>query len=296
MTREGKQFNSVPSPDGELLSVIEYPVSGGSRLTILRALDGEFEKTFIAPDSLQFVESAWLENRNFVSGLSENGFGLYEIIGRDPDGKARLRKWLGPQPVMIDDLGAEKGCLTFISDRTGVEELYFLDLDSGELRQMSSTRYGLQSPCFSADGDTLYYSAVASSDQPETYRQGSMLYATAVADLPAKIVDFNDIYAWPVADSLSRQEAAFHAAPTEPARFSEPRNYSKIRLPRFHSWAPVFFNYDNFNSLSGENYYEIGSLGVTGFFKTTWEPVTGSSVIPRARILMTKRGGGIRGI
>ncbi|MGI5848276.1 MAG: hypothetical protein ACOX5T_09685 [Candidatus Cryptobacteroides sp.] len=267
LTREGKRFNSVPSPDGELLSVTEYPVSGGSRLTILRARDGELEKTFIAPDSLQFVESAWLEDRNFVSGLSENGFGLYEIIGRDPDGKAKLRKWLGPQPVMIDDLGVEKDCLTFISDRTGVEELYFLDPDSGELRQMSSTRYGLQYPCFNTAGDTLFYSAVASSDQPETYRQGSMLYATAVADLPAKIVDFNDIYAWPVADSLSRQEAAFHAAPAEPVRFSEPRNYSKIRLPRFHSWAPVFFNYDNFNSLSGENYYEVGSLGVTGFFQ-----------------------------
>lgn len=267
LTRHGKHFTPALSPDGKHLSVTEYPVSGGSRLDILNAENGRTEQAWIAPDSLQFVESAWAGNRHFVSGISENGFGIYEITGRDADGKAKLRKWLGPQPVSIDNLSFEKGCIAFISDRTGVEEYYFLNLQTGALQQLSSTRYGLQNPCFNAAGDTLYYTAVAASDRPETYRQGSMLYKTALADLPVKVADFNETHPWKVADILSAQEAKFHAAPQDKALVSAPQKYSKIRLPRFHSWAPVYFNYDNVSALTGDSFYQGGSIGATGIFQ-----------------------------
>ena len=267
LTHRGKLFSPAPSPDGKRLSVMEYPVPGGSRMEILDATDGRLLKAFTAPDSLQFTESVWVGERHFVSGLSDHGMGIYEITGRDEGGKAQLRHWLGPQPVTLLNLGFDRDGISFLCDRTGVAELYLMNPDDGTLQQLSTTRYGLQNFSFNAAGDTLCYTSSAASDRPETYRQGSMVYRTAVADLPVKTVDFNDIHAWSVADELSRQETAFHSGPAEGATFSAPRKYSRIRLPRFHSWAPVYFNYDNFSALTGDAYFQGGSIGATGVFQ-----------------------------
>jgi hypothetical protein len=64
----------------------------------------------------------------------------------------------------------------------------------------------------------------------------------------------------------------------------EPRKYSKARhLIKFHSWAPLWFDYDAIESLSGDFSYDTASLGLTGLFQndlgTAWGTV-GYSVHP----------------
>ena len=299
LTKKGRYFNPAPAPDGKVISVTEYPYSGGSRLVLLDAADGSVRESFIAPDSLQFTESAWIGERLFAAGLSENGMGVYEITGQNPDGKATLRQLLGPQPVTLSHLRtapalrwlvssvepqaqgpeqdralrqaqrpvSEDGQLTFLCDRTGVTELYSLDVESLTLRQLTSTRYGISSPAFKAD--TLYYSSLAASDRPQDYKQGRMMYATAVRDLPISKVSFEDIHKYPVAEGLTAQEAALGdtASMAPDVHFTQTRRYSKIRFPHIHSWAPVYFNYDNIESFSFDDYYKSASLGATAIFQ-----------------------------
>lgn len=275
LTKEGKYFNCQPSPDGSLIAAIDYPVSGGSRLCLLSAADGTVSKTYTSPDSLQFTESVWIGVRLFASALSEGGMGIYEITGRSADGKAALNKILGPQPVELDKLSVwpEGSCLSFTCDRTGVKELYVLNILSGQLRQVTSSRYGISRPFLNAQADTLYYSSIASSHNPLSYRQGRMVYATAVSDLPVKTVSFDDIHRYPVADILTMQEKRLAGSAWKTALdssdvgFSEPKKYSKIRFPRFHSWAPVYFNYDNVDDISSDEYYKTASLGAAGLFQ-----------------------------
>jgi len=270
LTTEGKYFNSVPSPDGERVAAIEYPVSGGSRLVVLGTEDGAVEKTFTAPDSVQFTELAWLGERLFVSGLSDEGFSLFEVTGKDGKGKALLRKLVGPQPVVVDNLCSIDGRIGFVSDRTGVGEFYVLDPDNGRLLQMTSTRYGLRSVAFKSAADTLYYSSVAASDNPETYRQGQMVYSIAIDDLHPKEVSFDDIHSYPIADALSQQDMKLSEGSygnAVEATFTEPRRYGKLRLPHIHSWAPIYFDYDNIRSLSSDEIYESTTLGATVMFQ-----------------------------
>ena len=277
LTKLGRFFNPAPSPDGKTVSVTEYPYQGGSRVVLLGAEDGVAGKSYIAPDSLQFTESAWIGERLFAAGLSENGMGVYEIVGQDSDGKAVLKTLLGPQPVTLSHLRAmseevlraEGNALSFLCDRTGVTELYSLDIDNLELFQLTSTRYGIGSPVFNSNADTLYYSSLAASDRPQDYRQGRMMYATSVSQLPCRRVSFEDIHKYPVADALTAQEIALGdttAADTE-VEFSRPKAYSKVRLPHIHSWAPVYFNYDNIESVSSDEYYKSASLGATALFQ-----------------------------
>lgn len=146
-------------------------------------------------------------------------------------------------------------------------ELYSLDVENLTLRRLTSTRYGISSPVFKAD--TLYYSSLAASDRPRDYKQGRMMYATAVSDLPITEVRYEDIHKYPVADALTAQETALgdSIAVAAEVKFSQPERYSKIRLPHIHSWAPVYFNYDNVESISGDDYYKTASLGATAMFQ-----------------------------
>ena len=328
LTKKGRYFNPAPAPDGNVIAASEYPYAGGSRIVLLDTTDGSVKESFIAPDSLQFTESAWIRDRLFAAGLSENGMGVYEIVGRMANGKAALRQLLGPQPVTLShfrtvpavgsavrlDLpnfgmsgkeetfnsghfdrlsdrspghqsGNAKGTeqdrapglskrpvsegtqLSFLCDRTGVTELYSLDVENLTLRRLTSTRYGISSPVFKAD--TLYYSSLAASDRPRDYKQGRMMYATAVSDLPITEVRYEDIHKYPVADALTAQETALgdSIAVAAEVKFSQPERYSKIRLPHIHSWAPVYFNYDNVESISGDDYYKTASLGATAMFQ-----------------------------
>lgn len=311
LTKKGRYFNPAPSEDGKVIAATEYPYAGGSRIVLLDAADGSVRESFTAPDSIQFTESAWIGDRLFEAGLSDNGMGIYEVTGPDSDGKAILCKLLSPQPVTLSHLRtvpaiepevrqgsettertktikdnnghfdklserslslskhpvSEGTQLSFLCDRTGVTELYSLDVESLTLRQLTSTRYGISSPVFKAD--TLYYSSLAASDRPKDHKQGRMMYATAVADLPVTEVRYEDIHKYLVADALTAQENALGDSTevTAEVKFSQPERYSKIRFPHIHSWAPIYFNYDNVESVSGDDYYKTASLGATALFQ-----------------------------
>jgi len=269
LTKTGKYFNPSPSRDGKRLSVTEYPSKGGSKLVIISALDGSVEKTFVVPDSIQVTESAWAGERLFAAGLSDKGMGIYEI------GENGITKILGPEPVTLASLrqapelaGLNGPGLTFVSDRSGVSEMYLLNIGNGDLTQVTSTRYGISSPVFNAKADTLFFSSLAPSDDPEASRQGWMIHATPSKYLPMMTVRFNDIHRYPVADSLSAQEKVLAGKdwdlkdyPSETS-FSDPVKYRKF-TPVAHSWAPIYFNYDNVETISADEYYKTSSLGAT---------------------------------
>lgn len=295
LTRKGRYFNPAPSPDGKVTAVTEYPYQGGSRLVLLKVSDGSALKSYIAPDSIQFTESVWVGKRLLSAGLSENGMGIYEIVGQGIDGKADLKVLLEARPVSLSHLRVVSGkavrairqtrrmketaspkeetgngaAVSFLCDRTGVTELYSLDIGTAELLQLTSTRYGISSPTFSANADTLYYSSLAASDRPQGYRQGLMIYATAVSELPCVPASFGDIHKYRVAEVLTVQEAGLCDGGKEgmTVSFTQPRRYSKVRLPHIHSWAPVYFNYDNIGSISFDDYYKSASLGATAMFQ-----------------------------
>ena len=266
LTKEGKYFNPAPSPDGRLICVTEYPIKGGSNIVLLDSSDGHVEKVIHAPYTLQITESAWISERLFVAGLSDNGMGIYEV-------NSFFKKILGPQPIELTNLRAfDQDEVSFLCDRTGVMELYLLDVDSGKLRQATSTRYGISNPFFSPTADSLYYSTLAPADKPESYLQGRMVYTTSFEDLPMKEVSFGDIHHWRIADALSAQEKELALAEgsllpdLSSIEFTEPRRYNKF-LPVIHSWAPLFFDYDNIDKISGNDYYNAASLGATVMFQ-----------------------------
>jgi len=292
LTGSGRLFNPYPSPDGTMLCTTEYHDKGNSGLTIIDAVSGKKTASAQAPDTVQLVENVWIDGTIYSTGISAGGYGIYAVdfnaggngtetgtsagaaFEAATEEKGFSGKWrtiLAPQPVQIVNFGGDGNGLRFVSDRTGVQELYHLDLNDGTLTQKTSTRYGADDFVCSPDGQMLYYSVKG--------YHGNLIERTPSDSLKDLKVDFSDIHKYKMADELSRQ--VFETARNETAdiwetadntaaadaedgdiRFSKPERYRKFpHLMRIHSWAPFYFDVDNIMAFSGEHVYDFVSLG-----------------------------------
>ena len=227
LTRKTRYYNPVPAPEEQVLSVTEYPTDGTSRVVLLDAADGRRLREWRAPDGLQVVETAWVGDELFASGISEAGAGLYRVDGFEPI--------VGPSPVSISALWTMDDRLMFTSDLTGVNELYALDPADGRVERLTNLRFGASE--FEPNGDSLYF--------PVLQREGRLIHKVAISDLQPQEADFSQAPQRPFAEELAagETEAIDWNAPVE---LSDPKPYHKLgHLFRFHSWLPFYLEYDS---------------------------------------------------
>lgn len=249
--RGGMYFNPTAGPDSSVLVTVSE--MGRTALGILHSGSKKAQIIATAPDGVQVVQSCEFEGDIYASAVSGEGFGIYIADN------GSLRCILGPQPVSMGDFGVEPdGHIHFSSDLNGITEYYHFNPRNGELHRLTSTRYGVSDCHFSPDGRSLVYSS------PSKY--GSLVYKTPVDSLLFKRSNFSNPHRWVIADELSRQEAGLGACPedVDSMVFSTPSRYRKFtHALRIHSWAPVWFDYDNITSFSYDKLYELASPGVT---------------------------------
>lgn len=276
---DGKKllYNPSPSEDGKKVSCVEYHVSGGSSLVVADSEDGNILLSIKAPDGLQLVETAWIGEKVYVTGISEGGYGIYTI----DENKAGLKMVLRPEPVMIKDFRSYGKELMFTCDRSGANELYHFDPHDGRLIQKTSIRHGGESFAYSPDGKWLYFSS-------QTVK-GKRIYRTPVDELLCREADWAEKHEYMLAEALAAQERVAAAAertvcPEEGCEtrdeaelsFSEPKRYRKFpNAFNVHSWAPVYVNVDNIMNMSFDKVYEAASLGATGIIQNRLSTATG---------------------
>lgn len=261
LTSEGRLYNPAPSPDGTRVAVVEYPFSGGSSVEVLSARDGRVLRRIIAPDGIQASEVAWIGETIYVSGISDGGYGIYKI---GPDGTWSAE--LAPSIQKLVNLSGSGETLSWTSDLDGSNALYNYNPGSGELTQLTSTRFG--STDFSFVADTLYSISQTLG--------GKMLFKTPADSLIARKADFFKEHVYPIADRITRQENSFRKEEVKEVELSAPKRYRKLpHLMRFHSWAPIFFDADNVTSISMDYVFQSAAPGLTGYFQNTLGTMSG---------------------
>lgn len=254
-------FNPDVNAESNFIASVQYTVEGESFLTVVNGLTGEILMSVAGPSGIQLVETAWIGNDIYASGLSDEGFGVYGY----KDGKWSVL--LEPQPVKIKDFQPCGDEIMMTCDRTGVNELYHLNPVTGELRQKTVTRYGASDFSYDDDCRYLYFSSQT--------QKGMRIYRTAVSDLVDRPVDFTERHSWSIAEKLAAQEKAIameegkDAAVTDvTVNFSEPRKYGKLNhMFNLHSWAPFYANVDNIMNMSGDYTWQMISLGACGLLQ-----------------------------
>lgn len=257
-----------PSASGDRIAAVRYEIGGRSVLEIMDGKTGNILDSFTAPDSLQLVETAWIGDTVYATGISENGYGIYGIASSGGPWK----KVLSPQPVMMKDFGSYGDELMFTCDRTGVNELYHLDPASSELLQKTSTRYGASDFRYSEDGEWLYYSSQTLG--------GKRIFRTHSDSLINRTADFTERHLYPIAEKVTAQEKAIAesrgATVRKDVKISEPERYRKFpHMFNVHSWAPAYVNVDNIMNMSFGNLWEAASIGVTGIMQNRLSTATG---------------------
>ncbi|MCR5351742.1 MAG: hypothetical protein K6E35_04540, partial [Bacteroidales bacterium] len=247
LTHKTRYYNPAPSPDRPLLSATEYLVDGTSRVVLLDTRDGSVRERWKAPAGMQVLETQWVGDELYANVVTPRGVGLYRLPDFSPV--------LGPRSVQMEQLWELDGRLMFTSDLSGVNELYAYNPADGYARRLTNTRFGASD--FSELNDTLYFSVL----QPE----GRLIHKVPLKDLRPKIADFSTLPTFPFVKQLAAGEKP---VPEEPFRIGAPRPYHKLaHLFRFHSWLPVYFNYDGVDELSMNTILHNAGLGATAFWQ-----------------------------
>ena len=256
LTREGRLFNPAPLTDGTI-AVVDYPVSGGSLVKILDE-QGQTVREYLAPDGLQVTEVAQLDDVLIAAAVDGDGFSLYRV--------SDWSELLPKRFVKINQLFNHAGEVLFVSDRTGVNELY--SLTGNGVRQLTCTRHGASDAAV-YDG-YLYWAAPGVKDRA--------LVRTRLEDLPTKEIVWGDVHRYAIADKLSAQEAGLKPLAESDTRIGGERPYRRLLNPlSVHSWAPAFVDYDSYSGIGEIDVEEQLGLGMTAFFQNRIGTLAGSA-------------------
>ena len=284
LTTEGRLYNPQPGPGG--IATVEYPVEGGSNLVIIGEFDGKLRTRIPAPPGVELADPAWVDSTIYCLAVNDEG---YSIWRRD---ESQWTCVLEPTLQEIENLEGENQVLDFVSGRNGVKELYRYDPATGRAWQLTNSRYG-GTDYFWHDGE-LWFNSIT----PE----GSAIFKATPPE-PVE-VDIRKVHKYRVAEKLAEQERALLGEIPGQARneakdarneakgarnevsVSDPKPYHKVpHLVKFHSWAPLYFDYDAISSMSGDFSYDTASPGLIGLFQndlgTAWGTV-GYSAHPDA--------------
>ena len=255
---DDRWYNPVASPVDSMVVVVSNLLDGRTELLLVDGMSGIILQAFPAPDSLQLVEPAWIENKLYASAIGPKGFGIYAV-----DGWTEL---LPQRIVKINRLFGHDGRLWFTSDRDGTAELYSLGTD-GSLRQETNLRFGGNDWFFS--GDNLLYTALSVNDKGVKALPASELLGLPVSAEPLPR---------PIPEKLTYQEDTLAAHVVLGVKdslnleFPEAQPYSKPRhLFKLHSWLPVYVDQDVVSSMSFEDIYTESDFGATLFFQNDLE-------------------------
>ncbi len=261
-SRRTRWYNPSPSCDGMVVSATEYPFSGGSALVLVDALKGKVLRRIKAPDGMQISESEWIGNDVYVTAVTSGGLGIWRMDG---DG---FKLVLDCGSVNVKGLFRRGGELCFTADLTGVDELYALDPEGGSVVRLSSSPQGGGSYRFSPDGRYLVFSGLGTG--------GRNLQLTCTDLLPSPApADFTRTHRYEFAEDLKSGAGEVSEAISGDVE-DTPLPYNRLgHLFRFHSWAPVYVDYDAIEDMSFETLTTTAGLGATAFFQNHLNTMTG---------------------
>ncbi len=274
----GKPEISFDAPDS--LQIVET-VWSGEEIYVSGISDGGFGiyRLDIDADHLHNLAGSFRSPNSFRYEVPAGEFRWTQVLEPQPVQMKNLQRGraggcvtdIDPEDRRTEDIHAGKTELLFTCDRTGVNELYSLDPASGELRQLTSTRYGASDYHFDADGRWLYYSS-------QTIK-GKMIFRTRTDSLFNREADWRERCGWIIADKLSEQAGRraekiygdrdfleTEAARADTVTLSKPKRYHKIpQMFRVHSWAPFYADIPTLMNADdlGDNLFDYVNLGAT---------------------------------
>ncbi len=246
-----KAFAPSISFDEHNVAVIEADFGNNYYLSLYNAATGNLLVRFSTPENNYLFNPVWRNKEELVLVvLTEKGKQLASV--RPFSGEMKFL----PVPAMADikqlTLTDEK--LYFIGSMAGRDELYSVQLDSGEVRREAKARFGLGYPAVDEKQNRLIVSNYTSN--------GYKLDEISLENLiPDYICDITNV-TYSLADSLALQEPGLvDFRQTEIFPYAS-RPYRKgLNLFNFHSWGPFSLDVNSYDVMPGVTFSSQNKLG-----------------------------------
>jgi hypothetical protein len=224
------------SDDGKRIAAVEQTDEQKFNLVIL-SWDGTIERVVPSPGNRFMQQPAWMENDTALVVLvtSEAGKSLDRY-------SLQSGNWREIFNAGVDDISypVVQGTRIFFSGTfSGIDNIYCYQMDTDEVFQVTSSRFGAFQPQVSSDGETLFYSNYTSG--------GYDAVAMKLEEGSWKLLDETRDHREQVDYKQTREEETISGLPFNPdtLEFESHRYRKGLHLFNVHSWLPLYFDYLN---------------------------------------------------
>lgn len=252
------------SPDGLKIVAVETSVNNEYSLVIYDIVTGQEIKRFANPQNDFLIQPRFSTDGNSIVFLSLNPKGkTIEVVDLQTD----IRKELLPRsnenlghPVLVGDL------VLFNSPVSGIDNIYALDLKTGEQFQITSRKYGAYNPSVSRDGMQLAFNDFT----PNGYKVVSMPFDRKLWKPVSEVVSRPIRYF----GSLVSQESGGNVLEKVQEKNYTIDHYSRFNLSQLN-WGTIA-NSDNQNLKLGLTLQDLlGTTAITGGYEYDASAQTG---------------------
>ncbi len=235
--------------DGSQLVVSEPAFNGENRIVLIGASSGEVIKTYPVRNNAFVKELAYGNDRIYAIVVEDGGMGVlsFDLLTEE------WEEILDAGRLNLSSISWHDNKLYLETGWTGINNIYSLNPDNGDLVRLTSARFGAFMPDVS--GDKMAYSDY----QPHGHR----VTVVPVDSLCHQPVEMEDGYTFRLAEAVAAQELVnLDTVTLKPVPFV-PRSYRKAaHLFNFHSWAPFYYDVTDAVNLNTDDFTTIVKPGV----------------------------------
>ncbi len=246
ITHKSRYFSPDPDPSAKAIAVVEVDMQNSYYITLVNAADGHAIKRFPVPGNHYPSHPVWSNDGRRIAVILTRSEG--KCIAVLDIETAKFEIALPFSYTEISKPTWHEHYILFTGAYTGIDNIFALDLNTGELYQATSARFGATDAAISADGKTLYYASYSSGGYDIVATGFSALSDASHPGDPDSLNPWNpqNNYSFELADGLSEQVGTRFDASAVPDSGYTIRRYCKgLNLFNFHSWAPLYLDIDH---------------------------------------------------
>lgn len=254
LTHRTKYFAPILSGKGDRILAAEVSPEGKNALVIVSSGTGEVLNRITSPENYFFAQPNWSSDDKLIVSIALGEKGKCLVIADPVTGRMRNIIPFGyadiAEPVFYDRF------ILYRAPYSGIDNIYAADTLTGEVFQVTSSRFGAYGPVISPDGDKLVYSNYTA--------MGNELVWTPLdrsAWIPlSKVRD----YSLKLYEPLSKQ-MNYVFNPDSVQKVNHPvKPYRKgLHLFNVHSWAPLSMDISNLDFKPGVTLFSQNLLGTS---------------------------------
>lgn len=254
LTHLSRYYAPAVSQDGKYLAAVEVSPENMYSLVILNSRDGSLIRKISTPDNLLFVHPRWSEDGKSVVSV---------VFGKEGNSLAVTNTESGNTEVLLPASSFEmkrpsfwRNYIIYTASYNGADNIYAFDRNMKSVSAITSARFGASEASVTKDLSAIVYS---------NYTADGYIIAEETLDTTKwRKISIPSKSAFPLAESLTRQENFIYNADSVPKINYESKPYSKLlNLFNFHSWAPLGLDLQNFSPVPGATLISQNLLGTT---------------------------------